>query len=60
MEITETNTPLIAALYARVSSEKQEKEETKDSQVEEVKQKIAADGNILAPKDILLTMVGRE
>src|SRR3990167_6063624 len=50
----ETTQPLQAALYARVSTERQEKEETIESQVAEVKQKIEDDGNILPPKNLFV------
>lgn len=50
----ETAQPLQAALYARVSTERQEKEETIESQVAEVKQKIEEDGNILPPKNLFV------
>lgn len=39
-----------AALYARVSTDKQEKQATIRSQIEEVEKTIKADGNILSDK----------
>jgi site-specific DNA recombinase len=44
--------PLIAALYARVSTGRQESEETIDSQRDEIKKRIANDGNILPPENV--------
>lgn len=44
--------PLIAALYARVSTARQEEQETIDPQIDEIKEKIKADGNILPPENI--------
>lgn len=41
---------LTAALYARVSTEKQEREQTIRSQIEEVEKRIKDDGNILIDK----------
>ena len=38
---------MIAALYARVSTSRQENEQTIDSQIAEIKVKIAEDGNSL-------------
>jgi site-specific DNA recombinase len=46
--------PLIAGLYARVSTSNQEVQETIESQVEEIKLRIAADGNVLAQENIFL------
>ncbi len=48
LENTNTDTnknlqPQVAALYARVSTERQEKEETIESQIEEVKRRIDGD-----------------
>lgn len=39
----------IAALYARVSTDNQRKDQTIDSQIEEVKERIKTDGNTLSP-----------
>lgn len=39
----------IAAFYARVSTSNQQKEQTIESQIEEIKQRIKADGNTLSP-----------
>lgn len=46
--------PLIAALYARVSTGRQENEQTIESQIDEVKQRIKADGNILPPPNVFI------
>jgi site-specific DNA recombinase len=54
METIEEKSTQIAALYARVSTGRQEKEETVGSQIEEVKQRIVADGNVLPPKNIFV------
>lgn len=43
---------MIAALYARVSTAKQEEQETIDSQVEEIKKRIQEDENILPSENI--------
>lgn len=43
---------LIAALYARVSTARQEDQETIDSQIDEIKGRIEADGNILLEGNI--------
>ena len=47
--MTEENaaSPLVAALYCRVSTGRQENEQTIDSQLDEIKTRIATDGNIL-------------
>lgn len=45
---------LIAGLYVRVSTNKQEEEATIDSQIDEIKQRIAKDGNILPPENIFV------
>ena len=42
------------ALYARVSTARQEQEETIDSQIAEVKQRILEDGNVLLEKHIYI------
>src|SRR3989344_1892432 len=44
--------PLVAALYARVSTGRQENEETIDSQIDEIKRRITEDGNVLSPENI--------
>jgi site-specific DNA recombinase len=44
--------PLIAGLYARVSTNRQEHEETIESQIDEIKKRIEEDGNILSPEHI--------
>lgn len=54
MGINENNIPRIAALYARVSTEKQETQATIDSQIAEVKQKIEEDKNILTPDHVFV------
>lgn len=41
---------LVAGLYARVSTGRQENEQTIESQVDEIKAKVEADGNILSDK----------
>lgn len=46
--------PLIAALYARVSTNRQEEQETISSQVDEIKRKISEDGNIIHPDNIFI------
>lgn len=46
--------PLKAALYARVSTGRQENEQTIESQLDEVKKKIADDGNVLSPENIFI------
>lgn len=43
-----------AALYARVSTEKQEKEATIESQIDEIKRRIIADGNRLPTENIFV------
>lgn len=43
---------MIAALYARVSTARQEEQETIDSQVEEIKKRIQEDNNILPSENI--------
>lgn len=50
----EIKQPLNAALYARVSTGRQENEQTIESQLDEVKKRIAADGNILLPQNIFI------
>lgn len=54
MGINESTTPLVAGLYARVSTEKQETQATIDSQIAEVKQKIEDDKNILTPDHVFV------
>ncbi len=46
--------PLNAALYARVSTGRQENEQTIESQLDEVKKRITADGNVLLPNNIFI------
>lgn len=43
---------MIAALYARVSTARQEEQETIDSQIEEIKKRIQEDNNILPSENI--------
>lgn len=43
---------MIAGLYARVSTARQEEQETIESQVEEIKKRIEEDGNIIASENI--------
>jgi len=52
LENTNTDTnknlqPQVAALYARVSTDRQEKEATIESQIDEIKTRVEQDGNIL-------------
>ena len=50
---TKVNTqPLVAALYARVSTARQEEQETIDPQIDEIKNRIIADGNIISPENV--------
>lgn len=46
--------PLNVALYARVSTGRQENEQTIESQLDEVKKKITEDGNVLLPQNIFI------
>ncbi|PIS13841.1 hypothetical protein COT65_01965 [Candidatus Shapirobacteria bacterium CG09_land_8_20_14_0_10_47_13] len=46
--------PLNVALYARVSTGRQENEQTIESQLDEVKKRIADDGNTLLPQNIFI------
>ena len=46
--------PLNAALYARVSTGRQENEQTIESQLDEVKKRITTDGNVLLPNNIFI------
>lgn len=46
--------PLIAALYARVSTGRQEQEATIESQLDEIKSKIKGDGNFLSDESIFV------
>ena len=46
--------PLNVALYARVSTGRQENEQTIESQLDEVKKRIAEDGNTLLPQNIFI------
>lgn len=52
MNDIQTTQPLIAGLYARVSTARQEEQETIESQIEEIKARIQADGNILPSENI--------
>ncbi len=52
MNDNQTSQPLIAALYARVSTSRQEEQETIGSQIEEIKARILADGNVLPAENI--------
>lgn len=57
MEIQEQNkinTPKVSGLYARVSTSRQENEQTIDSQLDEIKSKIESDGNILSSAHIFI------
>ncbi|MFC1727577.1 recombinase family protein [Patescibacteria group bacterium] len=46
--------PLNAAMYARVSTGRQENEQTIESQLDEVKKRITDDGNVLLPQNIFV------
>lgn len=46
--------PLTAALYARVSTQKQENEATVESQIAEIKAKIQEDGNTLSDENMFI------
>ncbi len=46
--------PRKAAIYARVSTENQEKQQTIDSQIDEVKRRIEVDGNTLTEENIYI------
>jgi site-specific DNA recombinase len=46
--------PLNAALYARVSTGRQENEQTIESQLDEVKRRITEDGNVFLPQNIFI------
>jgi len=52
--IINTKAPLIAAIYARVSTGKQEHEETIESQIDELKKRIEADKNTLPLENIFV------
>ena len=52
--IEEIKQPLNVALYARVSTGRQENEQTIESQLDEVKKKIKEDGNTLLPQNIFI------
>jgi site-specific DNA recombinase len=52
--IGEVKQPLNVALYARVSTGRQENEQTIKSQLDEVKKRITADGNTLLPQNIFI------
>ena len=47
-------TALIASIYARVSTSRQEQEETIESQLAEIKKRISDDGNILSDENIFI------
>ena len=47
-------TPLVVALYARVSSSKQEVKQTIESQIAEIKSRIKKDGNVLPKENIFI------
>lgn len=47
-------TPLVSGAYFRTSTGRQEQEETIDSQIDEVKMRIEADGNILPSENIFI------
>ena len=48
----ENKSPLVAAIYIRVSTGRQENEETIDSQLDEVKKRVMADGNVIPEENI--------
>lgn len=48
------NQSLISACYIRVSTARQEQEATVESQLDEVKRQIGADGNILPPENVFI------
>jgi DNA invertase Pin-like site-specific DNA recombinase len=52
MNNSQQDQPLIAALYARVSTARQEEQETIESQIEEIKKRILDDGNILPTENV--------
>ncbi|OGM61521.1 hypothetical protein A2961_04200 [Candidatus Woesebacteria bacterium RIFCSPLOWO2_01_FULL_39_21] len=52
--VKEIKQPLNAALYARVSTGRQENEQTIESQLDEVKKRITEDGNTLLPQNIFI------
>ncbi len=52
--INEIKEPLNVALYCRVSTGRQENEQTIESQLDEVKKKIAEDRNVLLPQNIFI------
>jgi len=52
--LKEVTTPMIAAIYVRVSTGRQEQEATMESQLDEVRTKIKADGHILPPENIFI------
>lgn len=49
-----TKRPLVAALYARVSTGRQEQEATINSQTDEIKKRIITDGNTLSADNIFI------
>lgn len=54
LQLVNAKRPLVAGLYARVSTGRQEQEETIDSQIEEIKLRIESDGNLLSPENIYI------
>jgi len=54
METVKPNKLLIAGLYTRVSTGRQENEQTIESQIDEIKIRVEADGNVLSDKHIFL------
>lgn len=54
LQLVTAKRPLVAGLYARVSTGRQEQEETIDSQIEEIKLRIESDGNLLSPENIYI------
>src|SRR3989344_7531101 len=44
----------IAGAYGRVSTGRQEQEATIDSQIDEIKNRVASDGNMLPPENIFI------
>lgn len=52
--LNKTSQPLIAGAYFRTSTNRQEEEQTIESQIAEVKARIEGDGNTLSPENIFI------
>jgi len=52
--LAQNKQPLTAALYARVSTNRQEEQETIESQLDEIKARITSDGNVLPTENIFV------